>query len=57
MAKLKRKKDRIIRRLQCYIVISSFSFDWSDSNVDPPPAAEAYSRAPNRKGKRPTRKC
>ena len=58
MAKLKGKQGRIVRRLQGYIVISGFSFfDGSDSDVDPPPAADAYSCAGDRKGKVPARKC
>ena len=58
MAKLKRKQDRIVRRLQGYIVISdSSSDDGSDgSDVDPPPAADSYSCAGDRKGKGPARK-
>ena len=55
VAKLKRKQDRIVRRLQGYIVISdSSSSDGSD--VDPPPAADSYSCTGDRNGKRPTRK-
>lgn len=46
VAKLKRKQDRIVRRLQGYIVISSSDGSDSDgSDVDPPPAADAYSSA------------
>ena len=58
MAKLKRKQDRIVRRLQGYIIISSSSFDASDSDgsdVDPPLAADAYSSADDRKGEGPAR--
>ena len=58
VAKLKRKQDRVVRRLQGYIVISdSSSSDGSDgSDVDPPPAADSYSCAGDRKGKGPARK-
>ena len=60
MAKLKRKQDRIVRRLQGYILISdSSSSDRSDSDgsdIDPPPAADGYSSAGDRKGKGPARK-
>ena len=55
MAKLERKQDRIVRRLQAYIVISDpSSYDGSD--IDPPPVADAYSSATDRKGKGSARK-
>ena len=58
VAKLMRKEDHDVRRLQGYIVISDSSDDdRSDgSNMDPPPATDSYSCAGDRKGKGPARK-
>ena len=60
VAKLKRKQDRVFRHLQGYIVIFDYSSssDGSDGfDMDPPPAADSYSCASDRKGKGPARKC
>ncbi|EMS52722.1 Uncharacterized protein C24B11.05 [Triticum urartu] len=53
VAKLKGKQDRVIRRLQSYIVVSdSYSDNGSDgSNVDPPPTADSYSCIDDQKAK------
>jgi hypothetical protein len=58
VAKLKRQQDRVVRRLQGFIVIfDSSSSNRSDgSDVDPPPTADSYSSAGDRKGKGPVRK-
>ena len=58
VAKLKRKEDHDVRRLQGYIVISDSSDDdrCDGSNVDPPPATDSYSCAGDQKGKGPARK-
>ncbi|KAE8781275.1 hypothetical protein D1007_45516 [Hordeum vulgare] len=59
VAKLMRKQDCIVRQCHGYIVISSSSCDRADSDgsdVDPPPAADGYNIAGNRKGKGSARK-
>ncbi|KAE8768926.1 hypothetical protein D1007_59543 [Hordeum vulgare] len=52
VAKLKRKQDCIVRRLQGYIIIS----DSSDDDVDQPPAVKAYTIDDDLNGKGLTRK-
>ena len=57
VTKLKRKQERNVRRLKGYIVISDSSDDdGSDSDVDPPPAADAPSSAGDPKDKGPARR-
>ena len=57
MAKLKHKKDRIVQRLQGYIIIfDSSSNDGSNSDVNPPPAVDGYLSAGDPKGKGPAKK-
>lgn len=44
VAKLKRKQDRVVRRVKGYIIISDssddYGSDYDGSDIDPPPAAE-----------------
>ena len=62
LAKLKRQQDRAVRRLKGLIILFDTSDEKddhgssSDDSDDPPPAADAYSRAGDRKGKGSMRK-
>lgn len=63
VAKLKWQQDRAIRRMNGLIVLFDSDSDdgvdhnsTSSDNQDPPPAADAYSYAGDRKGKGPARK-
>ncbi|XP_044431885.1 uncharacterized protein [Triticum aestivum] len=69
VAKLKQQQDKAVRWMKGLVVLSSSSSDSDGSSTssdgsstssddqDPPPAADAYSYAGDRKGKDPTRKC
>ncbi|KAE8790120.1 hypothetical protein D1007_35636 [Hordeum vulgare] len=60
VAKLKGKQDCIVRCLHGYLVISDSSssdgVDYDESDIDPPPAADGYNIADDRKGKGPAKK-
>ncbi|XP_044396562.1 16.9 kDa class I heat shock protein 1-like [Triticum aestivum] len=56
VAKVKRKQDRIVRRLKSDIGISSSSDDDGCDN-DPPPIVDTYISVDDRKGEGPARKC
>ena len=55
VARLKREQDRAVRRMKGLIVLED-SCTFSSDDQDPPPAADAYSCAGDRKGKGPARK-